>query len=57
MKNIIVYNQRVAGELMSKGHNLIEIKKNKTNTDFNVFYFRDSEMLKRDMEEILSWKK
>ena len=38
---------------MQKGHNLLEIKVNKNNPNFNVFFFKKTELLKNDMEEII----
>ena len=57
MKNIIIYNQKIAAKLMLLGHNLIEVKKNTNNPNFNIYFFKNNTKIKIDMDEILNESK
>ena len=46
-----IYNQRLAGWLMTKGYVLMDMKPNKKYAGRNVFYFVDSVALKTSVDE------
>lgn len=49
---MVIYSQKMAAKLMLKGFVLQGMGKNEKNERKNVFYFKDSEELKKAMCEI-----
>jgi hypothetical protein len=46
-----IYNQRLAGWLMTRGYVLVDMKPNQKYTGRNVFYFVNSVALKNSVDE------
>lgn len=53
---LTVFSLRVAGDLMSLGHRLIEMKPDKRYPDRNVFFFLNTEAVKTDLQKLLETK-
>lgn len=51
-KDLPVYSQGIAAHLLLRGHRLFGIAKNHKYNDKTVFYFRDCEEVRKDLEEI-----
>lgn len=51
-KCFTVFSLRVAGLLMARGHNLVEMKPDRRNPDKNVYYFSRTNELINDINEI-----
>lgn len=51
-----IYSQKVAAKLMLKGFVLIGMGKNHKKEDKNTFYFKDSDELKKALNEIINEK-
>lgn len=49
---MVIYSQRMAANLMLKGFVLQGIEKNQNKSGKNIFYFKNSEELKKAMNEI-----
>lgn len=56
MKLYYVYTQRVCAELMLKGHKLLNIEPSKKREGYNVFVFRETGILRKDVEELMGGK-
>lgn len=52
MKKYYIYTQRICAELMLENHKLIDIEPSKKREGFNVFIFRDSKKLRKDIEKL-----
>ncbi len=53
---MVIYSQRMTAELMLKGFVLQGMDKNQNKSGKNVFYFKDSEEIKKAMREISNSK-
>lgn len=53
---MVIYSQRMAAQLMLKGFVLQGMDKSEKNIRKNVFYFKDSDELKKTMSEISKTK-
>lgn len=49
---MVIYSQQMAAKLMLKGFVLQGMDKNKNNPKKNIFYFKDSDELKRSLTEL-----
>lgn len=50
-KMITIFNQKLCGYLMTKGFVLVSMSKNKHDSSKNVFFFSDSDELRKTIEE------
>ena len=50
--DIPVFSQGIAAHLLMRGHRLLAIARNHKYNDKTVFYFRDCEEVRKDLEEI-----
>ena len=53
---MVIYSQKMAAKLMLMGFVLQGMEKNQNKTGKNVFYFKDSDQLKKAMNEISKTK-
>ena len=51
-KDLPVFSQAIAAHLLMRGHRLLAIARNHKYNDKTVFYFRDCEEVRKDLEEI-----
>ena len=51
-KELPVFSQGIAAHLLMRGHRLLAIARNHKYNDKTVFYFRDCEEVRKDLEEI-----
>ena len=51
-KYLPVFSQGIAAQLLMRGHRLLGIARNHKYNDKTVFYFRDSQEVRNDIEEI-----
>ena len=51
-KDLPVFSQGIAAHLLMRGHRLLAIARNHKYNDKTVFYFRDCEEVRKDLEEI-----
>ena len=51
-KDLPVFSQGIAANLLMRGHRLLAIARNHKYNDKTVFYFRDCEEVRKDLEEI-----
>ena len=51
-KDLPVFSQGIAAHLLMRGHRLLAIARNYKYNDKTVFYFRDCEEVRKDLEEI-----
>ena len=51
-KHLPVFSQGIAAHLLMRGHRLLAIARNHKYNDKTVFYFRDCEEVRKDLEEI-----
>ena len=51
-KDLPVFSQGIAAHLLMRGHRLLAIARNHKYNDNTVFYFRDCEEVRKDLEEI-----
>ena len=51
-KDLLVFSQGIAAHLLMRGHRLLAIARNHKYNDKTVFYFRDCEEVRKDLEEI-----
>ena len=51
--NFPVYSQRLAGHLMTQGFILIAVAPNERNSRKNVFFFKDTSMIKSSIQDYL----
>ena len=51
-KDLPVFSQGIAAHLLMRGHRLLAIARNHKYSDKTVFYFRDCEEVRKDLEEI-----
>ncbi len=55
IKNITIFNQRMAGYLMQKGYVLIDMQPDmKNGSRKNVFFFRDTPQLRQSMSDYIN---
>ena len=52
-----IFKQQLAGYLMMRGFVLINIRKNEDNSGRNVFYFKDSDELRKAIIEYKTYTK
>jgi hypothetical protein len=50
--NMVIYSQKMAAKLMLKGFILQGMEKNSKYPNKNIFYFNDTEELKKTMNEL-----
>lgn len=48
-KTLAVFNQRLAGYLMLNGFVLAGMRKDKNGSERNIFFFKDSETIRKEM--------
>ena len=53
-KDISILSQKLAGKLMVLGYVLQDMKKNNNESGKNVFFFRNSDAIKKDIERLKS---
>lgn len=53
---IPIFNSFLAKQLLLRGHRIVDLQKNKTVKNATIFYFEDTEKLRKDMEDINSTK-
>ena len=51
-KDVPVFSQGIAAHLLLRGHRLLAIARNHKYNDKTVFYFRDNQDVRKDIEEI-----
>ena len=51
-KDLPVFRKGIAAHLLMRGHRLLAIARNHKYNDKTVFYFRDCEEVRKDLEEI-----
>ena len=51
-KDLPVFSQGIAARLLMRGHRLLAIARNHKYNDKTVFYFKDCEEVRKDLEEI-----
>ena len=51
-KDLPVFSQGIAAHLLMRGHRLLAIARNHKYNDKTVFYFKDCEEVRKDLEEI-----
>lgn len=51
-RDLPVFSQGIAAHLMLRGHRLLAIARNYKYIDKTVFYFRDNQDVRNDIEEI-----
>lgn len=51
-KDLPVFSQGIAAHLLLRGHRLLAIARNYKYNDKTVFYFRDNQDVRNDIEEI-----
>ena len=55
IKNITIFNQRMAGYLMQKGYVLIDMRPDmKSRSRKNVFFFKDTQQLRKSMSDYIN---
>ena len=55
IKNITIFNQRMAGYLMQKGYVLIDMRPDmKSGSRKNVFFFKDTPQLRTSMSDYIN---
>lgn len=54
-KNIVIFNQRMAGYLMQKGYVLIDMRPDiKSSSGKNIFLFKDTPQIRQSMSDYLN---
>lgn len=54
-KNIVIFNQRMAGYLMQKGYVLMDMRPDvKSSSRKNIFLFKDTPQLRQSMSDYLN---
>jgi len=53
---MVIYSQKMTGYLLLRGFVLQDMKRNYNNSGKNVFYFRDSNVLKEAIEQFNKYK-
>lgn len=53
---MVIYSQRLAAKLMLKGFVLQGLEKHKNNSGRNVFYFKDSEEITKEIQKLTKSK-
>jgi len=48
---MVIYSQKMAGYLMLRGFILQDIKRNYDNSGRNIFYFKESDELKKSIKQ------
>lgn len=55
LKNIIIFNQRLAGYLMQKGYVLLDMRPDfKSSSRKNIFLFKDTPQIRQSMSDYLN---
>ena len=52
MKDYIVYSLRLANKLVNCGYQVKAVSINKNNPKYNIYYFEDTEKLRKDFSSI-----
>lgn len=54
-RNIIIFNQRMAGYLMQKGYVLLDMQPDvKSTSGKNIFLFKDTPQIRRSMSDYIN---
>lgn len=51
-KDFVIFNYKLAGELIKLGHEMVSTGINTKNPKLTVYYFKDTEALRRDFRKL-----